>query len=229
VKAQHTLKYWAKRAMSGALPRGVFERIDRTRRWRRYRAARVVFVHVPKAAGSGIATTLYGGRLGHHPAARLMCEDPAGWAAFEKFAVVREPVERFLSAFAFAMSAGTGEGAIRWRPEYERPEFRDVNAFVLDYLARGDILDKDIVFWPQSHFVCDAAGRPVAGLRLFAMERFEAVESFLAARGHACPPRMNRGQPAARLNLDLGDSARSQLAGIYRRDFAWYPRPGAGA
>jgi hypothetical protein len=205
-----------------ALPSGTFERLDQSRRWRRYRKAGIVFVHVPKAAGSGVAAVLYGGRLGHHPATRLMREDPEGWAALDKFAIVREPVSRFLSAYAFALGAGTQEGAIRWRPEYEQPAFRDANVFVRDYLARGAIYDKDLVFWPQTHFVCSASGHPVSGLRLFTTRQFEAVEQFLTVRGHAAPPRLNRGRPTAGLNLDLSPDTRRLLDALYAADFKWF-------
>jgi hypothetical protein len=227
MKAQHTIRYWAREALRQALPAGTFAGLDRMRRWRRYRAAGVVFVHVPKAAGSSIATLLYRGRLGHHAARALMREDPAGWATLEKFAVVREPVARFLSAYAFALGGGTPEGAVRWRPEYERPEFRDVNAFVLDYLAHGPILEKDVVFWPQSHFVRDGSGGAVAGLRLFTTDEFDRIERYLARLGFAAPARMNRGQAAARLNLQLERPARDALEAIYGVDIDWFRQLGS--
>jgi Sulfotransferase family len=228
VKAQHTFRYWAREALQRALPAGAYESLDRARRWRHYRRARVIFVHVPKAAGSSIASLLYGGRLGHHPARKLMRENAASWAALEKFAVVREPVARFLSAYAFAFSGGTRQGAIRWRPEYERPEFRDVNAFVLEYLVRGDILEKDVVFWPQSHFVRDAGGEPVHALRLFTTDDFGSLERYLAGLGYAAPPRMNRGQAPSGLKLDLEPRARGALEAMYGADLAWFGRLGAG-
>jgi hypothetical protein len=229
VKAQHTFRYWAREALRRALPAGTYERLDRARRWRRYRHARVIFIHVPKAAGSSIATRLYGGRLGHHPARALMREDPGSWAALEKFAVVREPIARFLSAYTFAFSGGTQEGAIRWRPEYAQPAYRDVNAFVLDYLSRGDIYDKDVVFWPQSHFVRDVRGAPVPGLRLFTTDEFAALERYLAELGYAAPARMNRGAAPAGLKLELDSRARSGLEGIYGADLEWFRQLRAGA
>lgn len=220
MKAQHTFKFWAREALKGALPAGSWERLDRARRWRHYRRAGAVFIHVPKAAGSSIAMALYGRRLGHHPARRLMQEDPESWAALEKFSVLREPVSRFLSAYVYALAGGTAEGAIRWRAEYDDPALRDVNAFVLDYLARGDLLDKDVVFWPQSHFVRGAAGEAVAGLALYSTEDPETLAAWLASLGCAAPARINRGQPAAGLNLAIGGEARRRLESLYAADFA---------
>ncbi len=222
MKAQHTARYWARQALTRLFPSGFYRGLDRSRRWRRYRKAGIVFVHVPKAAGSSIAAVLYGGRLGHHPAAGLMREDPEGWAALDKFAIVRRPVSRFLSAFAFAMAGGSAEGAVRWRPEYERREFRDANVFVRDYLAQGRIYDKDLMFWPQSHFVSDASGFPVAGLRLFTTEQFAAVEKYLRERGHSAPARLNRTRQAPGLNLELTSETCERLATLYEADLRWF-------
>ncbi len=226
MKAQRTLKFWAREALKGVLPAGGWERLDRARRWRHYRRAGAVFIHVPKAAGSSIATALYGRRLGHHPACRLMQEDPASWAALRKFSVLREPLARFLSAYAYALAGGTAEGAIRWRPEYDNPALRDVNAFVLDYLARGDLLDKDVVFWPQSHFVRGAAGESVAGLALFSTEDPRALAAWLASLGCVAPARINRGPPVSGLRLGIGAEARRQLESLYAADFTLLRGPG---
>lgn len=227
MKAQHTFRFWIREALKGALPAGGWERLDRARRWRYYRRAGAVFIHVPKAAGSSIATALYGRRLGHHPARELMQEDPASWAALRKFSVLREPVARFLSAYAYALGGGTREGAIRWRAEYDDPTLRDVNAFVLDYLARGKLLDKDVVFWPQSHFVRDAQGGTVPDLALFTTSDPEPLAAYLASLGCAAPARVNRGQDAARLRLEIGADARRRLEAIYAADFALFRGLGA--
>jgi hypothetical protein len=224
VKAQHTPRWWLREALLRALPASTYRNLDRARRWRRYQRAGVVFVHVPKAAGSSVAKVLYGGRLGHHAALELAREEPSGWASLEKFAILRDPHARLLSAYAFALSGGTAEGAIRWRPEYEKPAYRDVNEFVRGYLAAGDLLEKDVVFWPQSHFVCDESGRPMPGLRLFTTSQLDRVAEYLATLGFPAPPRMNRSLPAAGLNLELAPATRALLDELYAADLAWFPR-----
>ncbi len=228
MRAQHTIRYWARQALRNALPAGSFERLDRARRWRKFRRAGVVFVHVPKAAGSSIATAIYGGRLGHHPAHALMGESPSSWTTLEKFAVVREPMARFLSAYVYALSAGTGQGAIRWRADYGNPAYRDVNAFVREYLVHGDIFEKDLVFWPQSHFVRDPAGGAVPGLRLFTTGQISRVDAFLAALGHAAPARINRRRGDAGLGLTVDPETRRLLESVYRADFEWFGGVEAG-
>lgn len=89
-----------------------------------------------------------------------MREDTEGWAALDTIAIVREMVSRLQSICALAMDAGTREGAIRWRPEFEQSAIRSANVFVRDYLAHSETCDKVRVFRLQTHFVCCASGYP---------------------------------------------------------------------
>lgn len=71
--------------------------------------SRVIFIHVPKAAGSSVKTELYGSpRYGHRQIAEFRAYDRRKTAAFFKFAFVRNPWDRLLSAHAYLTE---GEGA----------------------------------------------------------------------------------------------------------------------
>ncbi len=62
----------------------------------------VIFIHVPKAAGSSIKTEIYGKpQFGHRRIAEFYAYDRARTAAFFKFAFVRNPWDRMLSAFTY--------------------------------------------------------------------------------------------------------------------------------
>jgi hypothetical protein len=82
------------------------------------------------------------------------------------------------------------------------------------------------VFWPQSHFVRDAGGGVVPGLRLFTIENAASLAAFLASRGCAAPERINQGRARADLALQLGADARRQLEALYADDFALYAATG---
>lgn len=138
----------------------VLVRVRAAPHWKR---AGVIFVHIPKAAGTSISHALYGRSIAHPRAL-----DIERWATPElrslpSFAVSRNPWDRLVSAYRFA-KRGRGIGGARqswvWRPEqYQVPEFDTFERFVKEWLAPRDVPTLDGVFQPQSAFVCDADGR----------------------------------------------------------------------
>ena len=72
------------------------------------RRRNLIFVHVPRVAGTSIAQTLYGQRCTRHYSIRYYkTVAPEFWAAADSFAVLRDPFDRFASAYAFVRSGGT--------------------------------------------------------------------------------------------------------------------------
>lgn len=70
--------------------------------------SRVIFIHVPKAAGSSVKTELYGRpQYGHRRIAEFQAYDRRKTAEFFKFAFVRNPWDRLLSAHAY-LTGGEG-------------------------------------------------------------------------------------------------------------------------
>ncbi len=65
-------------------------------------ARRLLFVHVPKNAGTSIGERLAMRALGHRTWHEYASDFPDEWARYRSFAVVRDPVERFLSNYRFA-------------------------------------------------------------------------------------------------------------------------------
>ena len=64
-----------------------------------YRQCGAVFVHVPKNAGSSISRALYGRSLGHKTAQEMMAYNPKLFQELDSFAVLRDPLERAISAW----------------------------------------------------------------------------------------------------------------------------------
>lgn len=129
------------------------------RRLRIWRRAGIVFIHIPKAAGTSINLALYGRFMGHVRASEIDRWASAEVAALPSFAVTRNPWDRLVSAYRFARrGAGVGGAspAQVWRPQqYRGPEFESFATFVTDWLANRDIRRLDYAFQPQSLFVCD--------------------------------------------------------------------------
>lgn len=123
---------------------------------RRFEKAGIIFIHIPRAAGTSIAREVIGRRAGHFTAVEIMKK--LGRKRFESmfsFAVTRNPYDRLVSAYHFAVDGGSGNGAIRQRKEYKLPTFSRFERFVIEWLPDQDVNQLDYVFQPQSNFVFD--------------------------------------------------------------------------
>lgn len=150
------------RALYRSSPDG-FRRVMRVRRhadlWRR---SGVLFVHVPKCAGTSISEAVYGQFTNH-----VYASDIEGWGdsavqSLPSFAVTRNPWDRLLSAYRFAVR-GHGEGGDvlvkTWRPEqYRTSAFATFESFVEEWLVDRQVAKLDPIFKPQKLFVCNGAG-----------------------------------------------------------------------
>jgi hypothetical protein len=122
----------------------------------------IVFIHIPKAAGTSINTALFDRFMGHARAIDVLRWGSAELQALPRFAVVRNPWERLVSAYRFAKSgAGIGKAAAGMRrPElYRAAEFESFERFVHEWLAPRDVAKLDGVFRQQHPYVSDKQGR----------------------------------------------------------------------
>ena len=77
-----------------------------------YRKQQVIFIHIPKAAGTSVARAVLGKRAGHFTAETVrdrMGNDP--YYKLYSFAVTRHPVDRLYSAYRYVKGNGGTEGA----------------------------------------------------------------------------------------------------------------------
>ena len=188
--------------------------------WRLDEQARrrnLIFVHVPRAAGTSIAHALYGPRNTlHHSIRYFRALDPGFHARAESFAVLRDPVERFASSFAFVRAGGTPSCRMSDVFIRQTRSLRTVDDY-LSYLEGRDPWSLDFVMRPQSWFVCDLkTGAPLVK-RLFLYGRDDAVLSdFLKSHG---VDRLAWLNPSMRNPLELSARQRRRIEKIYARDF----------
>jgi hypothetical protein len=125
--------------------------------------AGIVFVHVPKAAGTSINQALYGRFMGHIPASSIHRWGSHEVRTLPSFAVCRNPWDRLVSAYRFVKQGGGIGGPFTagvWRPElYRGPEFESFERFVIEWLDGRDIGSLEYHFHAQTHYVCDQSGR----------------------------------------------------------------------
>lgn len=124
--------------------------------------AGIVFVHIPKAAGTTINEALYGRFMGHVHAADVRRWGSRKLRTLPIFAVTRNPWDRLLSAYRFARRGGGVSGAAglmrdAWR--YQVAECESFDRFVKEWLAPRRLSSLDVIFQLQAPFVCDRHGR----------------------------------------------------------------------
>lgn len=122
----------------------------------------IIFIHIPKNGGTSVTNFLYGKRAGHNTAMEV--QEFLGEERFNEifsFSLSRNPYDRLLSAYVYALNGGGTQGGIRKRKEYASLEFKNFSTFVKQWLIFQNPKDLEVIFQPQHHFVCDDHGKPI--------------------------------------------------------------------
>lgn len=187
------------------------------------RRHRVIFIHIPKTGGQSICQALFGNPdyVGHVPLHLYERESPALFRACLKFTVVRHPLARLLSAYAYLMADSTHAADITFRDQVLR-RYADFTAFIRHGLATDPEIQTWWHFRPQISFLRTEAG-PIG---VDVIGRFETLgPDFAALRarlGFGDPlPWLNRSRPlAADHPPQYTAETRAIATAFYREDFA---------
>jgi hypothetical protein len=122
---------------------------------------RTIFIHVPKAGGNSIAHPLYGVGVGHHTWRYYLKINPSKYRNYFKFAVMREPISRFVSAFDYLKEGGSCEDDRVFSETVLKP-FENANELALA-LGENNFASQIVFgdwdqFRPQAHFIADETG-----------------------------------------------------------------------
>jgi hypothetical protein len=200
-----------------ACDRGLGLPLDGKRRRRRRRVdrARTLFIHIPRNAGMSIAQALYGEQIRHATIRYYARAVPRLLWRTTSFAVVRDPVARFLSSFNYAQAGGSADNRVS-APFIDRyTAFRSIDD-ALDHLEEtSDVYQIDHIFRPQSWYVTDRKGKVIVD-RLFLFEEFDRVRRFLALRGIVDVPHLNHVEKPP---VELDERQIARIHGFYARDF----------
>ena len=122
---------------------------------------RVLFIHIPKNAGTAINKGLYNKSLGHFTINEFKSIYFGDFDSLYKFAIMREPIERFISAYRFLKDSFDDRKkngpALFKSKKLEKLSNLGINAFVESLLSDFGLY-VDFVFMPQSHFICNKNG-----------------------------------------------------------------------
>ncbi|SPH24273.1 hypothetical protein DEA8626_03323 [Defluviimonas aquaemixtae] len=135
----------------------LIDRVDLTEN----RNHRAIFVHVPKCAGTAITTQLPIAH-GHRSAEFLRWKDPALFDACFTFGFVRNPYDRFVSAFHYLRSDKTSRRDAAWGLQFlgRYKGFGDFAEAMLEPARRRPVLGW-LHFLPQTYFLCDRKNRVI--------------------------------------------------------------------
>ncbi len=188
---------------------------ERRRRLAAVRDTGVIFIHVPKTAGMSISAALYGRQIRHASIRYYHRFAPEMAGRIPSFAILRDPVDRFLSAYHYARASGTADNAVSrvFRSDYLA--FRSPDD-ALDHVAAAQSpYAVDHIFRPQSWYVTDQSGQ-VAVDRLVPFDRLADIRlPVLTGR----LPHINRSRrEPVRLRPDQLERIRS----LYDRDVALF-------
>lgn len=190
-------------------------------RWRipaAMRARNLIFVHVPRVAGTSIVRALYGqGTIRHHSMRYYRALDPDFAQSAASFALLRDPLDRFASAYAFVRGGGTATCRLSDAFVRQTANVTSVDDYLSFLEGRGP-LDLDFVMRPQSWFVCDGAtGAPLVKNLFLYGEDDAALAAYLAPRKIGPLSWLNRTE---RADLPLNARQRGRIARLYAQDFA---------
>lgn len=191
----------------------------------------LLFIHVPKNGGTSIKRSIYSTDPGHATLRYYDWLAPSLRSGATSFAVLRDPIDRFLSGFDFLMNGGGSDVSIQPAALRRLAGIRTVDQY-LDRLEsiRGDWFKVDSFARPQWWYVADRAGLIAVDHLWIIGQQDDAINALLARHGYLAISHANRTRRAAR---SLSPAQEARVRELHRPDFALYDAisdsPGAGS
>lgn len=129
-----------------------------------------IFIHIPKAAGTSVARTLFGESSRHLHYSDYEQANPRKFADYFKFSFVRNPWSRLFSAYTFLKKGGVNEMDLKWA-EANLSRFPDFDSFVKGWVNSENVRSW-VHFYPQHYFICDDQ----LNLKIDFVGRFETID-----------------------------------------------------
>lgn len=181
--------------------------------------AGMLFVHVPKNAGQSVSDALYRVQIRHN-SIRYYRRTMPDLARLPSFAIIRDPADRFLSAYHYGLAGGQPDNRITYGMRHRYMRFRSVHEALDHVEAARSPYEIDHIFRPQSWYVTDETGA-VAVDRLLPMSDLCRLSSFLPQLAQRPIGHINRG---GQRSDRLSPQAEARVRHVYAADYALLDR-----
>jgi len=173
-----------------------------------YTRTGIAFIHIPKNAGTSVEFALYGQKLGHRTWREIKALAPGQFNDWEKWAVVREPIDRFLSAYDYL--AGGGRNA--WDAEFSRRfmQGKTIDEFILGF---PHVALRWFHFRPQADYLL-SNGK----LMVDRVVTLKNLADLPVEIGHLNKTEIKKGRPRSQLH----EESREAVLSIYSDDARLY-------
>lgn len=190
---------------------------QRSRRLDLVRQLRTLFIHVPKNAGTSINATLYGQKMRHETARYYQHAAPDLFGPdVTRFAIWRDPVERFLSSYDFVRRGGGRH--VELHPYFATlyGQFGSLDDAIDHVAGVKSPYQLDHVFRPQSWYLHDRRGRLLIE-HLFRFDDLRRVSAEIPALSGMDIPHLNDTRRATPMRTVTADQAQ-RIRAIYADD-----------
>jgi hypothetical protein len=176
--------------------------------------AGLLFIHIPKNAGMSVSDAVYGEPINHASIRYYQKARPDLVEALPSFAVLRDPVERFISAYNYGRVGGTHENRISKPFDAQYAAFRSIDEALDHVEAARRPYDVDHIFRPQSWYVTDRQGR-VAVTRLLLFSEIGRIGEFFPDASVRPLDHLNRVTATER---QMTDRQTERVRALYAQD-----------
>lgn len=116
-----------------------------------------IFIHIPKTAGTSLQETLFNySHTGHFKWDEYRAADRVKFKDYYKFAFVRNPYDRLVSAYFYLKAGGRNKYDLEWS-ESVLSKFPTFKSFVMEWVSESNIKDWNH-FSLQSEYIFDDKG-----------------------------------------------------------------------